>query len=80
MSNNLLQAVRGDVHTENPFTFGHIAGQFQLEIFPILSKPPFPFVVSVNLPRLRNSAQALSIRSQVPDLGEFWLATNPLGE
>ena len=26
VSNNLLQAVRGDVHTENPFTFGHIAG------------------------------------------------------
>ena len=26
VSNNLLHAVRGDVQTENPFTFGHIAG------------------------------------------------------
>ena len=33
VSNNLLHAVRGDVQTENPFSFGHITGQFQLEIF-----------------------------------------------
>ena len=28
VSNNLLSAVRGDVQSENPFSFGHIAGQF----------------------------------------------------
>ena len=80
VSNNLLQAVRGDVQTENPFTFGHIAGKFQLEIFPIPSNPPFLSKVGVNLPRLRTSAQALSIRTLVSDLGEFWLNTNPLGK
>ena len=80
VSNNLLQAVRGDVQTENPFTFGHIAGKFQLEIFSIPSKPPFLSKVGVNLPRLRTSAQALSIRTLVSDHGEFWLNTNPLGE